>query len=260
MVTQAKSQMRREEMWRERWARIAVPDRALTIGTLRYAHIRTPDAEVLNTEAQEAVSRSHNAINRLHRVGNLVRLGVRMMHPGASDTHGSSSMAATQRQVDAAVEADEYASSDQGGGVWAEFVGAFFERHQDIAKLFDEFKTAYVSDRDPNYAAWQPLASRFAALEYRMARIQAKVDDDDTPQLPTGQETQAAVDKHHAARLEGANSSKLSGSADKVHPIGSGVAPLPMALNDPLRQTEGVDMMNATTPESPLSEMIERLL
>ena len=41
-VEKAKEEMRREEMWRERWARITVPDRALTIGTLRYAHVPAP--------------------------------------------------------------------------------------------------------------------------------------------------------------------------------------------------------------------------
>ena len=34
-VEETKQQMRREDMWRERWARIDVPDRALNIGTLR---------------------------------------------------------------------------------------------------------------------------------------------------------------------------------------------------------------------------------
>jgi hypothetical protein len=30
--------------WRERWARIEIPERALTVGTLRYAHVPAPSS------------------------------------------------------------------------------------------------------------------------------------------------------------------------------------------------------------------------
>lgn len=290
MVTQVKSQMRREEMWRERWSRITVPDRALTIGTLRYAHIRAPDAELLNSEAQKAVGRSHRTLNRLDRTENLVRASVRV----ASDSHGNVSMPATQGQ-NTAVEADEYGSrNDPVGGAWSEMVGAFFEHHRDIAKLFDEFKAAYVSDRDPNCATWQPLASRFAALEQQMARIQAMAGGDSAPtasmkaqvwpdhalvsaerslhvqatdaRLSTVQKTEAAV-----AEQQGANAFHRIDTGDDAPPSAcSGIAPLPMGL------TEGGDRSQADTAaatqrgfdvttkgmstERPLSEMIEKLL
>ena len=178
MVDQVKTQMRREEMWRERWARINVPDRALTIGTLRYAHIFAPDPKVLESQAHAAVGRSHRAINRFHQAGNVVKSIVRMRssYHSSSGTHGSSSMAATGYHVDDALQVDHHNSSDQVGGAWAEMVGAFFEEHKDIAQLFDKFKAAYVADRGSDCAAWQPLASRFAALEHQMARIQATVE------------------------------------------------------------------------------------
>jgi len=214
-------------------------------------------------EAQEAVGRSHRAINRLHRAANLVKLGVRMMHPSAAETHDSSSMAATQRQV--ALDEGEYASSDQVGGAWAEMVGAFFERHKDVAKLFDEFKAAYISDKGQDYGAWQPLASRFAALEYRVTRIHAKIDGKDTPQILTGHSTnKVVVDEQPPGMPNDANASDMSGSADAVQAsagTGSGVAPLPMASIAGLRPTEGLDeTTNAAATESPLSAMIEKLL
>ena len=162
MVDEVKTQMRREEMWRERWARINVPDRALTIGTLRYAHICAPDPKLLESQAHAAVGRSHRAINRFHHAGTLVKSMVRMrsIQDSSSDTHGSSSLAATKQHWDDAAEVDHHSSSDQVGGAWAEMVGAFFEEHKDIANLFDRFKAAYIADRGSDYAVWQPLASR----------------------------------------------------------------------------------------------------
>ena len=184
MVTEVKSQMRREEMWRERWARIIVPDRALTIGTLRYAHVCKPCAEVLNADAQDTVGRLHYSSNRLRLVSNVAKASVRMMNLGASDTSSSSSVAATQRPLDVKIQADQHGSNAKIGEAWAEIVDAFFEHYKDIAKLFDQFKTAYLSERDPNYSTtWQPLASRLASLEEQVARLHATVDDG--PSHPT---------------------------------------------------------------------------
>jgi hypothetical protein len=68
-VQEANEQMRREDMWRERWARISVPDRALNIGTLRYAHLSPPHADFLQEDALKTVGQSRVAIRRLQTAG-----------------------------------------------------------------------------------------------------------------------------------------------------------------------------------------------
>ena len=166
LVEQVKSQMRREEMWRERWARIAVPDRALTIGTLRYAHIAAPEASVLNREAQVAVGKSHAAINRFQDTANKVLMGVRMNSIVHSHSQSSRSLPAHGSNAEV---------SSSVGSAWAEIVGAFFEERRDVAEMFDRFKAAYLAKRGSDHAAWQPLASRFAALEQQMIRMQEQL-------------------------------------------------------------------------------------
>jgi hypothetical protein len=187
MVEEVKSQMRREEMWRERWARISVPDRALTIGTLRYAHVRAPDAAELNSEAQAAVGRSHSAVNRLQRAANKVRVGVRLAGGGSTAAedrgvgkaaHGSSSMVYSRERgmaSDDDVSRRDRVEDGGVGGSWAEIVGAFFEERREIAELFETFKREYLAEKGEDSATWQPLASRFAGLEKRMAELQAQI-------------------------------------------------------------------------------------
>jgi hypothetical protein len=87
VVEEARAQMRREEMWRERWARISVPDRALTIGTLRYAHMKSPSPEELQEDAlqvqqttttpcrQENACLSIHTVQRWRRSQSLLNLG-----------------------------------------------------------------------------------------------------------------------------------------------------------------------------------------
>ena len=166
LVEQVKSQMRREEMWRERWARISVPDRALTIGTLRYAHIAAPEASALNREAQLAVGKSHAAINRFQDTANKVLMGVRMNSIVHSHSQNSRSLPAHRSNAE---------GSSSVGSAWAEIVGAFFEERRDVAEMFDRFRAAYLAKRGPDHATWQPLASRFAALEQQMIRMQEQL-------------------------------------------------------------------------------------
>ena len=78
-VQQAKEDMRREEMWRERWARIHVPDRALTIGTLRYAHVPCPSNDQLRETALRAVGQSRAALKHLQKAARKVQIGVKAM-------------------------------------------------------------------------------------------------------------------------------------------------------------------------------------
>ena len=161
MVEEAKSQMRREEMWRDRWARISVPDRALTIGTLRYVHVPAPDMHFLHMEARKAVGKSHTAINRLQRAGAKVRLGVQLA--GVAQ-HGASSMVFSRGTraptANADVDRSSIESMDSAGGMtrsdeagfgvggaWAEIVGAFFEEKQEVKVMFDTFKSAYLEDK-----------------------------------------------------------------------------------------------------------------
>lgn len=188
-------------------------------------------------------------------------------------------MPTTQPQ-NAAVEVDAYGSrNDQVGGAWSEMVGAFFEHRRDIAKLFDEFKAAYVSDRDPNYATWQPLSSRFAALEQQMARIQAMVGGESTLAASTkaheGPDV-ALVSTEHSINVQATNEirqstvRRIDTANDSPPSACSRIAPIPMGLaagGDSSR----VDMTAATrrgyvtttngmSTERPLSEMIEKML
>lgn len=89
-------------------------------------------------------------------------------------------MAETQRHSDVAMEVFEDGSNGQESEAWAEMVGAFFEEHSDIAKMFEKFQAAYVSEKGQYFAAWQPLSSRFAALEQRVGRIQARIGGNST--------------------------------------------------------------------------------
>ena len=45
-VTLVKESLRREDMWKERWAAITIPDRALTVGTLRYGTLSATEAQL----------------------------------------------------------------------------------------------------------------------------------------------------------------------------------------------------------------------
>lgn len=54
-ISEAKETLRREDMWKERWARIAMPDRALTIGTLRYSGRAAPSQEQLAIDAAKVL-------------------------------------------------------------------------------------------------------------------------------------------------------------------------------------------------------------
>ena len=71
--------MRREEMWRDRWARISVPDRALTIGTLRYNHVPCPPRDDVLDDARKAVGQSRVAMRQLQKAARKVHLGVKTM-------------------------------------------------------------------------------------------------------------------------------------------------------------------------------------
>ena len=52
-VASAKESLRREDMWKERWARIWVPDRAITLGTMRYGNVGAPDRARLLLDANK---------------------------------------------------------------------------------------------------------------------------------------------------------------------------------------------------------------
>ena len=191
--------MRREEMWRERWARISVPDRALTVGTLRYAHIAAPEASVLNREAREAVGQSHAAVNRFQDSGNKIRMGVRMSNAIYDYSHGLRSQSA---------QASNTKGSTFVGSAWAEIVGAFFEERKDVAEEFAKFKATYLTEREVNEKSWQPLASRFAALEQQVVKMEeqlaagqpGRIDGDHaTSPPPVGSSTRKqSVNDHEA--------------------------------------------------------------
>eukprot|EP01043_Picozoa_sp_COSAG02_P042243 COSAG02_NODE_3575_length_6538_cov_73.970648_4_plen_358_part_00 len=166
LVAQVKSQMRREEMWRERWARISVPDRALTVGTLRYAHITAPEVSVLAREARQAVGQSHAAVNRFQDSANKIRMGVRMSNAMHDYSHGHRSQPA---------QASNTEGSTSVGSAWVEIVGAFFEERKDVAEEFAKFKAAYLIDRGADEKSWQPLASRFAALEQQVIKMEEQL-------------------------------------------------------------------------------------
>ena len=63
-VEQAKTELRREEMFRDSWIKIGVPDDVLTVGTLRYAHKAKPSATRLQDDALHTVGQSDKSLRR----------------------------------------------------------------------------------------------------------------------------------------------------------------------------------------------------
>ena len=71
-------------MWKERWGRIAVPDRSLTVGTLRYKHMPTPTDRQLLVEACHTLhqppprdqhsSAGHSKLSQFKRAGSLAKM------------------------------------------------------------------------------------------------------------------------------------------------------------------------------------------
>ena len=201
-VQQTKEQMRREEMWRDRWARISVPDRALTIGTLRYNHVPCPPRDDVLDDARKAVGQSRVAMRQLQKAARKVHLGVKTMgaresgaggparHSEAVDTvaSGASSLAHSRHmsphssfdsQRDGELSwrlrqhADE-AAAESVGGAWAELVGAWIASDKSLGEGFAAFRERYLGEKGAEPSLWEPLPARVAGLEAGLERLQKR--------------------------------------------------------------------------------------
>jgi hypothetical protein len=163
-VTEVKQQMRREDMWRERWARIGVPDRALTIGTLRYAHLPIPSRETRLEDALSAVGQSRAAMHRLQSAVGRVQLGVRL---GGRSSRKGGGQPAEEVEADEAAEEEGLLTSasghtslhsrsfsdksewyEDGGGVlgsaWTQIASAFIRSDRKLHQRFVSFRQSFV--------------------------------------------------------------------------------------------------------------------
>jgi hypothetical protein len=184
-VQQTRMQMRREDMWRERWARIEVPDRALTVGTLRYAHVECPPASGLLEDAlrttgmQHQASSSHRgggaaifrrASRRAMAVARMGRLGGEPQRVAAVTGH--TSLDSDDGGGDSGDEPGDNRYDDAHvGGAWAEVVGRFFAENKAVADQFEAFRSRYVATMGPS-SIWQPYGCRLAAIEQQLRQLQ----------------------------------------------------------------------------------------
>ena len=213
-VQQTKEQMRREEMWRDRWARISVPDRALTIGTLRYNHVPCPPRDDVLDDARKAVGQSRVAMRQLQKAARKVHLGVKTMgameswaggparHSEAVDTvaSGASSLAHSRHmsphssfdsQRDGELSwrlrqhADE-AAAESVGGAWAELVGAWIASDKSLGEGFAAFRERYLGEKGAEPSLWEPLPARVAGLEAGLERLQKRRGEEEEEERPVG--------------------------------------------------------------------------
>ena len=173
-------------MWRERWAQISVPDRALTIGSLRYAHEPPPSPDKQLHDALQTVGQLRPGKSRLWNAARAVKTSMHSMHSMHSmvlhdDVEDSTSSAPSghtslvaSRNASMHDESADRGGSRDGllGSAWVEVTSAFLASDDGIRAKFDRFRRQYTLTRGDS-RLWEPWAARLAGLETQVMELRA---------------------------------------------------------------------------------------
>ena len=183
-VEQARMEMRREEQWRTKWAKIKVPDRVLTIGTLRFAHVPSPSAQDLERDARVAVGQSLKGVDRLRaatkklmNVKRITGLGckgsleiTKSCSVDSANSGGSGGSDTGRHELGEEGHATAGVGATGDGGPWAELVGSFFAADSRAAAAFERHKQEYIASKGAP-STWAPLSSRIAQVEHALSQL-----------------------------------------------------------------------------------------
>jgi hypothetical protein len=158
-----------------------VPDRALSIGTLRYAHLPPPTPQELESHALRVSGQSREGLARLRGAARKVRFGVRAMssfrgtlpasirdvaEPVGGHTTAGLVNSASYRGVEQYMEEDAHE-----GSAWVELTAAFLASDAKVTQKFEAFRKTHAREHSADTHMWQPVAARLAGLEQQVREL-----------------------------------------------------------------------------------------
>ena len=167
-------------MFRETWAQITVPDRALTVGSLRYAHTPCPTRELLQATASATIGRSRHSLRRARRSKSPQH---KMSHGAAfdssggggsgsdSDSDGGSSRSVRSHNRRGRGQRQRQPKAESDAELELELVCSFFAANPQVAAQYEAHRQTIVGARG-SPLTWPVVRSRVEEHDIRLTELE----------------------------------------------------------------------------------------